>query len=161
MIVAITGHRPNKLGGFDPDNPTRLKVRRWLHRQFEEFKPTKVISGMAMGVDQWAVEEALTMGIPVLAAVPSLGQANLWPQDERKYWRLLLESVHEVEIVCKGTRYHPSMMQIRNAWMVDRCDLLLAVWDGSPGGTANCVKYAELRDKRIVRVTPLDFAAEP
>ncbi|WP_188052008.1 hypothetical protein [Azospirillum sp. Sh1] len=33
-------------------------------------------------------------------------------------------------------------MNTRNEWMVDHSDRLLALWDGSQGGTANCVRYA-------------------
>ena len=34
-------------------------------------------------------------------------------------------------------------MPTRNEYMVDLADKIIAVWDGSNGGTANCVKYAE------------------
>jgi uncharacterized phage-like protein YoqJ len=33
-------------------------------------------------------------------------------------------------------------MQKRNEMMVDDCNLLLTLWDGSDGGTANCLGYA-------------------
>ena len=33
-------------------------------------------------------------------------------------------------------------MQMRNRHMVDQADLLLSVWDGSPGGTGSTVAYA-------------------
>jgi uncharacterized phage-like protein YoqJ len=33
-------------------------------------------------------------------------------------------------------------MQRRNEWMVDRADKLVALWDGSWGGTFNCIEYA-------------------
>ena len=42
-------------------------------------------------------------------------------------------------------------MQARNQWMVDHCQLLIAVFDGSPGGTKNCVDYA-LRVRREIRL---------
>lgn len=32
--------------------------------------------------------------------------------------------------------------------------MLIAVWDGSPGGTANCVKYAESLQIDIRRTNP-------
>jgi hypothetical protein len=32
-------------------------------------------------------------------------------------------------------------MQIRNEWMVDHCTHVAALWDGSPGGTGNCIRY--------------------
>ena len=36
-------------------------------------------------------------------------------------------------------------MMMRNRHMVERCDLLLSVWDGSPGGTGSTVHYAMQR----------------
>ena len=45
-------------------------------------------------------------------------------------------------------------MQKRNEYMVDLADRVIAVWDGSKGGTANCVKYAEKVGKEIIRIEP-------
>jgi uncharacterized phage-like protein YoqJ len=41
-------------------------------------------------------------------------------------------------------------MHARNAWMVDQCEALLAVWDGTPGGTSGCVNYAKSTAKKWV-----------
>ena len=38
--------------------------------------------------------------------------------------------------------------------MVDLADKVIAVWDGSKGGTGNCVRYAGKRGKEIIRVVP-------
>ena len=45
-------------------------------------------------------------------------------------------------------------MQIRNQWMVDNCELLIAVFDGTSGGTANCVNYAKSIRKNTVVINP-------
>jgi uncharacterized phage-like protein YoqJ len=45
-------------------------------------------------------------------------------------------------------------MQIRNEWMVDHCDLLVALWDGSPGGTGNCIRYAKRAKCATVNLWP-------
>ena len=50
--------------------------------------------------------------------------------------------------------YKPYLMQRRNIWMVDESDYVIAVWDGSNGGTGNCVKYAQKEDKQITIVKP-------
>lgn len=35
-------------------------------------------------------------------------------------------------------------MQSRNEWMVNRSNIVIALWDGSEkGGTYNCLKYAK------------------
>jgi uncharacterized phage-like protein YoqJ len=45
--------------------------------------------------------------------------------------------------------YEPWKMQVRNEWMIDRCDVLLALWDGSRGGTANCCWCAKRVERPI------------
>lgn len=45
-------------------------------------------------------------------------------------------------------------MQIRNQWMVDRADQVIGIWDGTSGGTANCLEYATSKNKPILRIDP-------
>ena len=45
-------------------------------------------------------------------------------------------------------------MQKRNEWIVDNSLRLLALWDGSKGGTANCVTYARYGRREIKNVWP-------
>ena len=44
--------------------------------------------------------------------------------------------------------YTSAAMQVRNEWMADHCDVLLALWNGTPGGTANCLRYFTQRHPR-------------
>ena len=46
MILAITGHRPPSIGGYNIPNPTYDKVRQAIRDKFLELKPEKIISGM-------------------------------------------------------------------------------------------------------------------
>lgn len=50
--------------------------------------------------------------------------------------------------------YTRTCMQMRNQWMVDHCDALVAIWDGSSGGTENCVNYAKDQGVPMVRIDP-------
>lgn len=144
MVVAFTGHRPNKLGGYGP-SATQDRVRAKLREVLGGLRPTWGISGMALGVDQWAAEVCVEMQVPFTAAVPFNGQESRWPEDSQRRYRELLAKASDVVVVSDGG-YEAWKMQRRNQWMVDNADVLVAVWDGSPGGTANCVKYA--RDTR-------------
>ena len=134
MIVAGTGHRR-----WDP--ATAAAVQHWLYGRLGDLKPERVISGMALGFDTWLAADALQQGIPLIAAVPFEGQERCWPQRAQEQYRDLLKSAAEVQIISQGP-YSPRMYQVRNEWMVDHCDLLLAGWTGEKGGTANCVAYA-------------------
>jgi len=153
MIITFTGHRPNKLGGYIEPNPTSRLVRQLIRQQLERMKPDSAISGMAQGVDLWAAEICYVLHIPYTAAVPFVGQEMLWPELAKNRWRYLLGRAANVVVVSEG-EYSAKKMQKRNEWMVDNADVLLAVWDGTSGGTANCVRYAEKKKKQIVRINP-------
>ena len=146
MIVAFTGHRPTRLK--EHLLRTEVAIRKFL----EERKPDKVISGMAQGVDMFAFEHAYELGIPVIAAVPWWGHGNNWPKVHREEYIDNLDKAAEVVVVSEVEMFVPWVYQKRDEWMVDRCDLLVAVWDGvDGGGTYNTIQYA----KKIGR--PIEF----
>ena len=146
MIVAGTGHRPNKLGGYTRDAQTRLFNT--AIKSLEHLQPTKLISGMALGWDQALARACVELNIPFIAAVPFAGQETVWPAASQREYRELCEAASDFIIVSPGG-YSAAKMQIRNEWMVDHCDRVLALWDGSPGGTRNCIDYAKTVNRPI------------
>lgn len=144
LIVSATGHRPKSLPtGYDLA-PLIALVKPWLAAR----KPDAVISGMALGWDQAVALAALDLGIPVHAYIPFVAQADAWPMHSQiAYQNLLLRCV-ERKVVSPGG-YEVWKMQARNEAMVDDCDLVLALWNGEPSGTGNCVGYAEKQGKTV------------
>ena len=155
MIVAVTGHR--KLGGYGP-SLLQNRVRAEILDALVRLQATSAISGMALGVDQWAAEDCVFHGIPFTAAIPFDGQELAWPLEAQVHYHEILARAAVRHIVCPGN-YAPWKMQRRNEYMVDNCDALFAVWDGSPGGTENCVKYAEQVGKPVWRIDPKKLEA--
>lgn len=153
MIVAFTGHRPDKLGGYKIPNPTYIKVCQKIESTLKELNPEKVISGMALGVDQWAAFISYKLKIPFIAAVPFINQECKWPTSSQETYNKLIKLASEKVIVSDG-EYSANKMQVRNEWMVDHCDQLIAIWDGSSGGTGNCVNYAKSKNKLIIYIDP-------
>lgn len=150
MIICGTGHRPNKLGGYAAKvHDMQCQI---LHDYFDSAPlPDKIISGMALGWDTSLATVALMKGVPLVAAVPFYGQEGAWPDASRRTFHHLLEQAAKVVYISEGG-YAPWKMQVRNKWMVDHCDSVLALWDGTDGGTANCVRYAQSVDKPIVNL---------
>ncbi|WNM70115.1 DUF4326 and YspA-like SLOG domain protein [Myxococcus phage Mx1] len=153
-VVAFTGHRPDKLGGYSRANPTRNGVLASLLGALRAMRPHHAITGMALGVDQWAARCCIHLGIPFTAAIPFAGQERLWPKEsQREYWNILGHA-SSIQVVC-GPGIDPvGALQTRNEWMVDRCDRVLAVHDGSKGGTYNCIHFARLVGKRVDVIKP-------
>lgn len=137
-LIAATGHRPNKLGGYGRDVYTHLV--KLAYDYLGRMQPEGVISGMALGWDQAWADAALLLNIPVHAAIPFEGLESQWPNESKNNFHRILKRCTSVTVVCEGL-YAGFKMQIRNEWMVDRAVRICALWDGSPGGTGNCLKY--------------------
>jgi uncharacterized phage-like protein YoqJ len=151
MIVAGTGHRPDKVGGYKSEARDRLQhiAATWLADHM--LPGDKVITGMALGWDTALALAARELHIPYIAAVPFVGQQKMWPQESKNLFIDLLATADSIKYVC-APGYAPWKMQKRNEWMVDEADVILALWNGSEGGTGNCIQYAQQKEKKIVNL---------
>lgn len=137
--VMVTGHRPQHLTPAEQDDVKGLLAAA-LHRINLKRPDAVLISGMALGVDQWAAEAAFRLGMGVIAAVPFEGQERRWWAAQRERYRYLLGLCQEVHIVGGGS-YGPHLFHQRNQWMVDAATVALAVWNGATfGGTWDAVQ---------------------
>ena len=69
MIIAFTGHRPDALGGYSADNPVKVRVKAAIRTAMTQLRSAhgddlRGISGMALGVDQWAAEVCIELKVP-------------------------------------------------------------------------------------------------
>lgn len=159
-----TGHRPDKLLG-----PRRAAVKVEAQRRVERWRPAKIISGMALGFDQDLAEVAIELGIPLIAAVPFDRQEDRWPTAVVLHYYRLIRQAEQVAIISlppTSKRDATHKLHLRNQWMLEqvgRSGVVLAAWDGSPGGTAHCYGLAEARGLRIDRINPneLLLASDP
>jgi uncharacterized phage-like protein YoqJ len=156
MIFAGSGHRTYKVGNFHP--LLWPDVEHKLYRLATAYldlmclkRPTKLISGMATGWDTaWALA-ALDLDIPVIAAVAFEGVEKKWSTRQQKIFHDVCarSTVIYISEPAKNRQDAGKKFQIRNEWMVDRCDRLVTLWDGSNSGTANCVKYANTKGIQV------------
>lgn len=137
-ILAATGHRPDKLGGYS--EAVDLALFKLATHCLTQLKPTGVLSGMALGWDMAIAYAAIKLGIPVTACVPFNGQESVWPDASKQRYHAILVKCDTIHVVSPGG-FAAWKMQKRNAYMVDHSNALLALWNGSDGGTANCITY--------------------
>ena len=182
MNISFTGHRPNNknMGGYDWNSIKNEKIRKAIFRDIvylindSEDKEFRFITGGALGVDQFAfnVVDNITfhtaLNIINELAIPFKDQPNAWfkQEDKDRYSYQVSKAdvvtyVDETDGYIKMTtpqgRYNPYKLQIRNEYMVDNADVVIAVWDGSKGGTCNCVNYAKKIGKNIIQINPKDI----
>jgi uncharacterized phage-like protein YoqJ len=148
-ILAFTGHRPQRMGGFNPDNPTALWVRaqlaaaigRAIRAGFRTF-----IAGGALGFDYWAACAVLDQQQQLILALPFAGHDQRWNDQSRIELAALIQRTHtaggEVRYI-SVPGYSPQKLTIRDHWMIDHAHAVIAGWDGDQrGGTWNAITYA-------------------
>jgi uncharacterized phage-like protein YoqJ len=151
-IVAATGHRPDKLGGFDADPEPLVRL---VASYLLKLSPDEAITGMALGFDQAFGWACYRIGIPFIAAVPCDGQESRWQPKQRQAYRVLLKLARRVEVVSLGP-FSAWKMHRRNEWMVDQSTRICALYNGDQsGGTFGCIEYAEKRARPIDNLWPL------
>jgi uncharacterized phage-like protein YoqJ len=147
MIAAATGPRPNKLGGYQTYN----RLVDLAIAALSKYKPEKAISGFALGWDQAFADAAIQLQIPLTAAIPFPSQPSRWPKSSQVFYQHLLEKASEIKIISLDP-YSAQKMQIRNEWMVNNSDFMMCLWDGSAGGTGNCMNYIFSKNKKYINL---------
>lgn len=156
-IIAGIGHRPNKLGNdYRLTGELTKKISQAVFNIFNIERPTEIISGMAQGFDQILAICAIKSNIPFIAAVPFEGQEFNWPEESQRLYKKILKRANKVEVICPPG-YSAYKMQERNKWMCVEADKILACWDGTSGGTENCLIYAQKIGKPIIRINPREL----
>ena len=148
----FTGHRPEKLELPEAQIKTALteKIRAAIGDGYQTF-----ITGMARGVDIWAAEIVLQLraeGRPIhlICASPYKGFETRWSAQWQTRYQHILTCADSVKFICP--QYSPSCFQIRNEWMVDHSSRVIAVYNGSGGGTRNTLKYAAAQGVSIIQI---------
>ena len=182
--IAFTGHRPNRLYGYDLNNPRYKQLSKILKKLLDKIdydnpgKGLKGVVGGALGFDTLAYNTLYNKkmsgefpeynSLKIEMAIPFRNQNIKWNYIDKVKYSFCLEHSDKITYVDKEEKYkikgvqediyHISKMQKRNEYMVDNCDLLIACWSGvKKGGTYNCVKYAIKNNKRIIVINPNDF----
>lgn len=157
MNICVTGHRPNKLYGYNIYNKQWTNLKEKFKKLLVENNCDEAITGMALGVDTvfaLAVLELKDEGCDVKlhCAIPCRNFSSKWTKESVDLYNEILSKADTVKLV-SDEDYKPWLMQKRNEYMVDLSDIVIAVWDGSKSGTGNCVRYATRCNKKIIRIT--------
>ena len=154
----LTGHRPQGIGGYDKNSEENQWLLDQCHRIFSILKIMgfeRMFSGMALGWDQWALEQSIKFGFYNIAAIPCLNQEKKWPEASQRYYHELLKACDEI-IYVSDKPYDHACMQERNMVMVDNSIATVAAFNDIPGGTRNCLMYARRRDNLIFYINSKD-----
>ena len=111
-----------------------------------------------MGVDIWAGQIVLRKKVEnpelhLIAATPWPGFAARWKDEWKNQYNALL---HDADLVVNvSDHYHRGVFQVRNEWMVDHSNRVIAVYNGAAGGTKNTIDYAEKHGITVIVSMPI------
>jgi hypothetical protein len=148
--IAVTGHQ-------DLDGPTALLIERLMLEHLRAADALTGLSALAAGADQLFARCVLRCGGRLVAVVPAVDYASGFsPPEAFAYGELLGVAAEVVRL----PHEHAGEQAYWDAGkeVVDRCDELLAVWDGEPsaglGGTGDVVRYARQLGRRVTVLWP-------
>ncbi len=130
--IAFTGHRHLKY----EDVVSKLEE---LHSRF----PDAVwITGGAIGLDSHAAKYAMLHGVRLwlILPFPSKVMSLKWSTAQNAFLSECIKYAERLSVL--SPVFAMRVYQDRNIRMVQLSDMLTAFFDGSRGGTANCVNYA-------------------
>jgi len=151
--VMITGHRPQKLPKGSIHYIKLAMLERVQALVDEHGTDMVLITGMALGPDQWFAEIGIKLGIPVHAYLPFKGQEKYWSENAKSHFRDLLDLVSNVTVI-SDTQSSNAYLR-RNIAMVEQSDHCIAVWDGGTrSGTGHAVRNARERGVSLDIIDP-------
>ncbi len=160
-ICSFTGHRVQKLTWLSDFNspPSQVlrdliksKILQKINDGYDYF-----ISGMALGVDMMCADIVLELkndynSIKLECAIPCENQTQFWPEEQRQKYFEILNRADYINILNK--HYSRNCNHIRNQYMVSKSNCLVAIWNGSNGGTKNTIILANKYNIPVEIINP-------
>lgn len=174
----FTGHRPDKLYGYNLNTPRyqllAQKLASYLRGLIENEGVKRFITGGALGFDTVAffVIEQMKReyeDIENILAIPCEKQYIKWKNvvDVERYFRMKKQADNIIYVDTlekyqskKNTPigdYDEDKMQLRNEYMVDNSNYIVALWNNiEKGGTYNCIDYATKQSNcnKVIVINP-------
>ena len=135
----FTGHR--ELGTDFSKKKLKEEVKKLILQGVDTF-----LCGMAMGFDLVAAETVLSLKrkhtqIKLIACIPCIGQEKYFSKADQKRYVTAVKKADEKVILSDS--YYRGCMQVRDKYMAERGDVMIAYCKKKEGGAAYTVKCFE------------------
>jgi ribonuclease HI/uncharacterized phage-like protein YoqJ len=149
-LVAVFGHRPPELGGYD-ENPVAAGVRDKLAEILaakKEIHPDLwMLTGLLLGAEQLAAEAARKAGVPYVAVQPYPAPESQWPASSRDRYADLIRHAGAAVLlertVPDSKQKFGASLARRDGWLAKHIDEAIVVWDGQDAALGKLVRSLE------------------
>lgn len=158
----FTGHRPQSLPWkYNEQDKRCLIMKERLRKEIEKAIKngyTTFISGMALGFDMICAEMVLELKktfsfIKLIGAIPCKTQDRFWNEKDKRRYKDLLGKLDKVRCLYDNYVGSECMLE-RNRFMINNSSLVIALFNGTNGGTKKTLEYAKKQKIKIIVITP-------
>ena len=109
-------------------------------------------TGGALGFDTMAAKQLIAYrmkhtDLRLIVVVPCENQAEKWSFGDKEIYEYILSSADEV-VFC-STEYTKDCMKLRNEYLADTCDILIAYCGRYTSGAAQTIRMAKKKGKTV------------
>lgn len=163
--------------GYDLDQPEydnlQDKLELIIDTLLDEYETVICHSGLALGADTiWSIailnkREQYPNRVKFHAEIPFMKQASRWFGESVDFWKYQVEHADYQTLYLPEDEYLSwdmiptwrvnKALDDRNKGMVGASDIVIAIYDGSKGGTGNAVYDANELNKYVLTYHPDEF----
>lgn len=145
---SFTGHRQINESHIKPLEELLIKAIEYVYSE----GCRNFFCGGALGFDTMAAKAIIALRIKhsdmrLCIVVPCKNQHDSWSPAERDMYEYVLSAADEV--VYTSDEYKPGCMRVRNQWLADACDVLIAFVGRDKSGSAQTVRMAQQKGKTV------------
>jgi hypothetical protein len=151
MRVGITGHQER------PGIDWKWSAEALHNVLISLLGPLEGYCSLAIGADQLFAQIVLDLGGALVAVIPSPNYERFFHGQGLQRYQTLRRAAKVIEL--PGKSCSSQAFFAAGKFVVDRTELLLALWDGQEahglGGTGDIVEYARCLKRRILHFNPI------
>jgi ribonuclease HI/uncharacterized phage-like protein YoqJ len=149
-LVAVFGHRPPELGGYD-ENPVAAGVREKLTdilaAKKKLYPDLYMLTGLLLGTEQLAAEAARDAGVPYVVIQPYPAPESQWPSSSRDRYADLIRHADAAVLLERAVpdskpKFGAALAR-RDGWLAKHADEAVVVWDGQDPALGKLVRTLE------------------
>lgn len=168
LVLGFLAPGPDKLWGYRLSSikyqVLKNKLRDIVERALKTYTHVELHSGLALGADTlWAnliLELQAIYGddaISFIADIPSEKQADTWTKKDYDTWNNFLTKANAVNNYYKEGMSYTNALIARDNGIIDKCDLLIAVYDETIPTIKRTLDYATNTNTRIYCIKPSEI----
>lgn len=165
ITCCFAGPQPQSLPfGLNEKSTSYLRLKQVLKEQviylIETFQVTHFISGVDLGVGQYATEIVIDLKrdypeLTLECAIPYEKQAENWTVAQRERYFSIVEHCDKETLL--QHHYTKDYMKRQKEYLINQSNYLIAVWNGKSGYICNILSFARTLKKPMIVINPNTF----